>query len=828
MNIQFTKMAADVIEQAHINAIKLKRTYVGTDNILLALVTASDSLAQKVLNHHGITYPAVFANMHIEPDKENVMAVVTDDSFSPKAKHVLKAAGDEAKRYNSKEVGTEHLLIAILKEKDCAAERILNGIAANRQKLLAEVFNAMGEDLKDHKAELQPEKTGTRNKKGDRLLEEFSTDMNEQARLGNYDPIIGRTEEITRVVQIMSRRTKNNPCLVGEPGVGKTAIVEALAQRIVNGEIAGPVAEKRIVSLDLPAMVAGSKYRGEFEERVKKIIKEVKDDGQIILFMDEIHTMIGAGAAEGSIDAANILKPALSRGDIQIIGATTLDEFRKYFEKDAALERRFQPVTVEQPDKEQTVEILKGLRKCYEEHHNVEITDDALEQAANLSMRYINDRFLPDKAIDLLDEASSKVRLSSYILSDRYKKTEDQINDLKQKREDYIIAGDIEKASDTNMEILRLRDTLMEHSHKAKSGSKGSGIKVTADDIADVVSAWTKIPVRKLAEEESAKLIDLDKTLKKRVIAQDEAVEALAKAIRRGRAGLKDPNKPIGTFLFLGPTGVGKTELSKALAETLFGTENSIIRVDMSEYMEKHSVSKLIGSPPGYVGYDEGGQLSEQVRRNPYSIILFDEIEKAHPDVFNILLQVLDDGRITDSHGRVTDFKNTIIIMTSNAGAQRIMEPKNLGFATDNSKDAGYNKMKEAVMDEIRHIFRPEFLNRIDEIIVFRSLEKEDMLAISDIILNEISKRADDQMQLHLMVTDAAKQFMIDKGFDKKYGARPLKRQIQTLLEDELAEEILTGRIKSGDRVKIDYTGEKLSFKSLKKPGRKAKNGEDK
>ena len=827
MKKQFTDLASDCIEQAHISAIKLKRTYIGTDHILLGLTLIDDSVAQKVLSHHGVTYNAIFSNMVIEAERKNEFHVIAGETFSPKAKHVLEAAGEEAERNRSKEVGTEHLLIALLKEKDCAAERILNGIQLNRTKVLAEIFTAMGEDLKDHKDELQPEKQNNKKQK-EKLLEQFSTDMNQKAREGKLDPIIGRAKEVKRIVQILSRRTKNNPCLVGEPGVGKTAICEALAQKIVDGEIAGPVSEKRILSLDLPAMVAGSKYRGEFEDRIKKVINEVKEDGNIILFMDEIHTMIGAGSAEGSIDAANILKPALSRGEIQIIGATTLDEYRKHFEKDAALERRFQPVQVEQPTKEETVEILKGIRSKYEEHHNVEITDEAVSSAVDLSMRYINDRFLPDKAIDLIDEAASKVRLSSYILSDKHKKMDDELKSLLEKREKLIIQGRVEKASDINFKIEGLKDNIKRYESEIRSKDIKDRLKVGSEDIADVVSVWTKIPVKKLAEEESAKLLDLDKTLKKRVISQDEAVNALAKAIKRGRVGLKDPNKPIGTFLFLGPTGVGKTELSKALAEALFGTENSIIRVDMSEYMEKHSVSKLIGSPPGYVGYDEGGQLSEAVRRNPYSIILFDEIEKAHPDVFNILLQVLDDGRITDSHGRVTDFKNTIIIMTSNAGAMRIMEPKNLGFATDSSKDTGYNKMKEAVMDEVKRIFKPEFLNRIDEIIVFRALEKEDMKAIGDIILEEIIKRAKDQMQIKLEVSDKARSFMAEKGFDKKYGARPLKRQIQTLLEDELAEEILSGKIKAGDRVKINSDMERLSFKTLKKPGRKAKNGESK
>ncbi|MBO4835919.1 MAG: ATP-dependent Clp protease ATP-binding subunit, partial [Lachnospiraceae bacterium] len=634
------------------------------------------------------------------------------------------------------------------------------------------------------------------------ILKDFSTDLNEAARLGKLDPIIGRADEISRIVQILSRRTKNNPCLVGEPGVGKTSIAEALAQKIVAGEIVGPVAGKRILSLDLPAMVAGSKYRGDFEERVKRVINEVKEDGQIILFMDEIHTMIGAGGAEGSIDAANILKPALAKGEVQIIGATTLDEYRKHFEKDAALERRFQPVYVEQPTKEETIEILKGLREKYEEHHNVEITDEAIEAAVSLSTRYINDRFLPDKAIDLVDEAASKVRLATYILPPELKEMDDKLHDLEEKREKYLISQNLKQASSASEDIKILKDSIRDYKESLNT-DLNSRPKVTADDVADVVAKWTKIPVRKLAEEEGERLKHLEETLHKRVIAQDEAVLALSKAIRRGRVGLKDPNKPIGTFLFLGPTGVGKTELSKALAEAMFGTENAIIRVDMSEYMEKHSVSKLIGSPPGYVGYDEGGQLSEQVRRNPYSIILFDEVEKAHPDVFNILLQVLDDGRITDSHGRVTDFKNTIIIMTSNAGAQRIMEPKSLGFAAEHSAKADYEAMKSAVLDEVKHIFKPEFLNRIDEIIVFESLTKENMKDIIDIMLKELQDRAKTQMNVKLNVADSAKQFLVDQGYDPKYGARALKRKVQTLLEDEMAEEALSGNMIPGSTVNV-------------------------
>ena len=801
MKRPFTKMAQEAIVAATEASVQLKHTYIGTEHLLIGLAEVDGSISQKVLSVHGITKESVMALMEKAFDTHSRVLVYEGESFSPKAENVLENAGAEAAKYQIPEVGTEHLLMALLKEEDCAAIRILTGLGANRQKIYAELLGAMGENPENHKAEMGPDKKNNGQKK-DGILKDFSTDLNEAAKMGKLDPIIGRADEISRIVQILSRRTKNNPCLVGEPGVGKTSIAEALAQKIVAGEIVGPVASKRILSLDLPAMVAGSKYRGDFEERVKRVINEVKEDGQIILFMDEIHTMIGAGGAEGSIDAANILKPALAKGDIQIIGATTLDEYRKHFEKDAALERRFQPVYIEQPSKEETIEILKGLRPNYEEHHDVKITDEAIDAAVSLSTRYINDRFLPDKAIDLIDEAASKVRLATYILPPELTELEEKKKKLEEKREKALIAKNLKQASSATKDIHIISDAIRDY--------KDSLIKdpdnipqVSADDVADVVAKWTKIPVKKLAEEEGERLKHLEETLHKRVIAQDEAVIALSKAIRRGRVGLKDPNKPIGTFLFLGPTGVGKTELSKALAEAMFGTENAIIRVDMSEYMEKHSVSKLIGSPPGYVGYDEGGQLSEQVRRNPYSIILFDEVEKAHPDVFNILLQVLDDGRITDSHGRVTDFKNTIIIMTSNAGAQRIMEPKTLGFAAEHSAKADYEAMKTAVLDEVKHIFKPEFLNRIDEIIVFESLSKENMKDIIDILLKELAERAKTQMNVKLNVSDSAKEFLVEQGYDPKYGARALKRKVQTLLEDEMAEEALSGNMVPGSTVNV-------------------------
>lgn len=801
MKRPFTKMAQEAILAATEASVQLKHTYIGTEHLLIGLSDIDGSISQKVLSAHGITKESVMALIEKAFDTSSRVLINEGESFSPKAENVLENAGAEAAKFQIPEVGTEHLLMALLKEEECAASRILTGLGANRQKIYAELLGAMGENPENHKAELGPDRKNNGQKK-EGILKDFSTDLNEAAKMGKLDPIIGRADEISRIVQILSRRTKNNPCLVGEPGVGKTSIAEALAQKIVAGEIVGPVASKRILSLDLPAMVAGSKYRGDFEERVKRVINEVKEDGQVILFMDEIHTMIGAGGAEGSIDAANILKPALAKGDIQIIGATTLDEYRKHFEKDAALERRFQPVYVEQPSKEETVEILKGLRPNYENHHDVQITDEAIEAAVSLSTRYINDRFLPDKAIDLIDEAASKVRLATYILPPELAEMEEKKKKLEEKREKALIAKNLKQASSATKDIQIIADAIRDYKDSLTK-DQDSIPKVTADDVADVVAKWTKIPVKKLAEEEGERLKHLEETLHKRVIAQDEAVVALSKAIRRGRVGLKDPNKPIGTFLFLGPTGVGKTELSKALAEAMFGTENAIIRVDMSEYMEKHSVSKLIGSPPGYVGYDEGGQLSEQVRRNPYSIILFDEVEKAHPDVFNILLQVLDDGRITDSHGRTTDFKNTIIIMTSNAGAQRIMEPKSLGFAAEHSAKADYEAMKSAVLEEVKHIFKPEFLNRIDEIIVFESLSKDNMKDIIDILLKELADRAKTQMNVKLNVSDSAKEFLVEQGYDPKYGARALKRKVQTLLEDEMAEEALSGNMVPGSTVNV-------------------------
>lgn len=801
MKKPFTKFAQEVISAASEAASQLHHNYIGTEHILIGLADVDSSVSQKILNSQGVTAEGVKSLLQKTFRMMDDTLTSEPDGMTPRAEELIESAGDEAERFKSGTVGTEHLLIALVKQSDSSASRILSGMGANRQKIFSEILVNMGEDPRKFKEEITGEKSPKKESAG--ILKDFSTDLCEEAVNGRMDPIIGRQDEIARIVQILSRRTKNNPCLVGEPGVGKTAIAEALAQKIVNGEITGPLAAKRVISLDLPAMVAGTKYRGEFEERIKNVIKEVKNDGDIILFMDEIHTMIGAGGAEGSIDAANILKPALARGDIQIIGATTMDEYRKYFEKDAALARRFQPVYVEQPSQSETVDILKGLRSRYEQHHGVKITDEALESAVTLSERYINDRFLPDKAIDLIDEAASRVKLDSYIISSKYADLEKEIRQKERELESCIRSGDMGEAHQIRVDIDLLKSRVSEEKRKQKKHADAGTARVTENDIADVVSKWTRIPVKKLAQEESAKLRQLEKILHKRVIAQDEAVIALSKAIRRGRVGLKDPNKPIGSFLFLGPTGVGKTELSKALAEALFDTEDAIIRVDMSEYMEKHSVSKLIGSPPGYVGYDEGGQLSEQVRRHPYSVILFDEVEKAHPDVFNVLLQVLDDGRITDSHGRIADFKNTIIIMTSNAGASRIMEPKNLGFATDRSEKHDYTAMKDAVMDEVKYIFKPEFINRIDDIIVFEALSKDNMKDIINILFAEVAGRAKKQMNITLTLSDKAKTVLVDKGYDPKYGARALKRKVQSEIEDKLAEEILAGRIKEGDRVSI-------------------------
>lgn len=724
------------------------------------------------------------------------------DSYTPRAARILENARKEAKRFKSGLIGTEHIFIGMLKEQDCVATRLLGTIGVKIQKAYIDTVVAMGEDSNNYKDEVS---FNRKNRKSQTpTLDQYSRDLTALAEEGKLDPVIGRESEIQRVIQIGSRRTKNNPCLVGEPGVGKTAVVEGIAIKIAEGNVPDTIRGKRLLTLDLSGMVAGSKYRGEFEERIKKVIKEVRAAGNVILFIDELHTIIGAGGAEGAIDASNILKPSLARGEVQIIGATTIDEYRKYIEKDAALERRFQPVNVDEPSEDEAYEILKGLKETYETHHGVTITDGALRSAVKLSKRYINDRFLPDKAIDLIDEASSKVRLGAFIKPEEISKTEAEIEKLEADKEEAIKAEAYEKAGEIKKKQLKKYEKLEKLNTKWQNEKNNRNLVVDEESIALVVSDWTKIPVNKLSIGESERLMKLEETLHERVVGQDEAVTSIARAIRRGRVGLKDPKRPIGSFLFLGPTGVGKTELSKTLADAMFGNENSLIRVDMSEYMEKHSVSKMIGSPPGYVGYEEGGQLSEKVRRNPYSVILFDEIEKAHPDVFNVLLQILDDGVVTDSSGRKVDFKNTIIIMTSNAGAENIVSPKNLGFNTSKDPEQDYKNMKNKVMDEVKRIFKPEFLNRIDEMIVFHMLTKENVARIVDIMMNSINKRIKEQLNITIELSDAAKSYIVDAGYDEKYGARPLKRALQQKVEDELAEQILEGRIKSSDIVYVD------------------------
>ena len=805
---RFTAKARESINLAVQAAEELGHSYVGTEHLLIGLLEEGGGVAARVLSENGVKKEKVISlvSQLISPDQTVRME---ESGYTPSARRVLENSYKEAVRFKARLIGTEHLLISIIRDNDCVASRLLNTIGISIQKLYIDVLAAMGEDAPANKEELLK---GARTKGSTPTLDSYSRDLTELARAGKLDPVIGRETEIKRLIQILSRRTKNNPCLIGEPGVGKTAVVEGLAQMIIEGNVPETIAEKRVLTLDLSGMVAGSKYRGEFEERIKKVIAEVMEDGEVLLFIDEIHTIIGAGGAEGAIDASNILKPSLARGELQLIGATTIEEYRKYIEKDSALERRFQPVTVEEPSEEEAIAILKGLRGRYEAHHHVTITDAALTAAVKLSARYINDRFMPDKAIDVIDEAASKVRLTAFVEPPEIKELEKEIEKLEDQKEAairdeaYEKAGTIKKKQEKKKEKI---DKIREKWQKDKDTRKQV---VDEEEIADVVSSWTKIPVRKLEEGESQRLKNLESILHERVIGQEEAVTAVAKAIRRGRVGLKDPKRPIGSFLFLGPTGVGKTELSKALAEAMFGTENALIRVDMSEYMEKHSVSKMIGSQPGYVGYDEGVQLSEKVRRNPYSVILFDEIEKAHPDVFNILLQVLDDGHITDAQGRKIDFKNTVIIMTSNAGAESIISPKRLGFGAVADEKADYKVMKDRVMEEVKHLFKPEFINRIDEIIVFHPLNKGHMKDIVTIMLKEIMKRTKEQMNITLSVDEAAKEFLINKGYDEKYGARPLRRTIQSSLEDRLAEEILDGAVKEGDEVLVSQGEAELKF----------------
>ncbi len=804
MHKPYTKQAQKVIELTTKAARSMHHNYIGTEHLLLGLLKEGSGVAACVLMDAGVEETRLVELIEdlIAPSSD--VAVLDRKGYSPRIQHIIETADQEAERFDNENIGTEHLLIALLKEADCAGVRLLNTLGVNIQKIYIETLVAMGEDVNRYKEEIAASKSGK--KKAVEVtptLDQYSRDLTAMAAYGEIDPVIGRETEIARVIQILSRRTKNNPCLIGEPGVGKTAIAEGLAQRIVSGLVPDTVRGKRVVTLDLSGMVAGSKYRGEFEERIKKVIREVTEAGNVLLFIDELHTIIGAGGAEGAIDASNILKPSLARGEIQLIGATTLEEYRKYIEKDAALERRFQPVTVEEPTEEQAIEILKGLRERYEKHHHVQISDAGIEAAVKLSIRYIADRYLPDKAIDLMDEASSKVRLGGFKMPEKISELERKAAQLEDDMETALMEQRFEDAGAIRKEKEAVRKKYEKQVEKYHRDADKKKLVVGENEIAEIVSDWTKIPVKRLAEGEAARLNRLEKTLHKRVVGQEEAVSAVARAVRRGRVGLKDPHRPIGSFLFLGPTGVGKTEITKALAEAVFGDEQAMIRVDMSEYMEKHSVSKMIGSPPGYVGYEEGGQLSEKVRRKPYSVILFDEIEKAHPDVFNVLLQVLDDGQITDAQGRRVDFKNTIIIMTSNAGAQSIIAPKKLGFAAGEDEKKNYEYMKNGVMEEVQRIFKPEFLNRIDETIVFRALNKEDMKKIVTILSKSLIDRCEKQMGIHLTITGSVKGYIAEKAYNPKYGARPLRRMIQTQIEDMLAEEILSGKIKPGDDVEI-------------------------
>ncbi len=815
---RFTAKARDAINLAVDAAEELGHGYVGTEHLLIGLLQEGTGVAARVLEECGVREDKVqeLVSQLIAPNQS--VRMLEQNTYTPSARRVIENSYREAVRFKAQLIGTEHILIAMIKENDCVASRLLNTMGISIQKLYMDLLAAMGEDAPAGREEFQPNSRNAKGKAGTPTLDNYSRDLTALAREGKLDPVIGREQEIQRLIQILSRRTKNNPCLMGEPGVGKTAVVEGLAQMIAAGTVPETILGKRVMTLDLSGMVAGSKYRGEFEERIKKVLSEVMTDGDVLLFIDEIHTIIGAGGAEGAIDASNILKPSLARGEIQLIGATTMEEYRKYIEKDSALERRFQPVTVEEPSEDETYAILKGLRGRYEEHHKVTITDEALRAAVKLSARYINDRFLPDKAIDLIDEASSKIRLTSFVEPGEIKALEKEIENLERQKEKAIMDEAYEKAGEIKKKQAKKKERIAKIRDRWQKERATKKLMVGENEIADVVSGWTKIPVRKLEEEESERLKRLEAILHERVVGQEEAVTAISKAIRRGRVGLKDPKRPIGSFLFLGPTGVGKTELCKALAEAMFGTENALIRVDMSEYMEKHSVSKMIGSPPGYVGYDEGGQLSEKVRRNPYSVILFDEIEKAHPDVFNILLQVLDDGHITDAQGRKIDFKNTILIMTSNAGAENIITPKRLGFAAVDNEAEKYRFMKDRVMEEVKRLFKPEFLNRIDEIIVFHPLNRENMRDIISIMLKGINKRTMQQMGITLNVTEDGQEFLIEKGYDEKYGARPLRRAIQSQLEDRLAEKILDGEVREGDSVRVFKDGDGLGFQAGEEP----------
>ncbi len=818
MQSRFTNNAQEALNYASRCAGRLKQGYVGTEHILAGLVKEQEGVAHRVLSDNGLQLQQILDMIQELIAFENGTGLKEREGYSPRAKKILEEAHRQAARFGQKETGTEHILLAMIREGENVAVRLMNTMGINLQKVYVETLVAIGQDGNLYKEDLGRRK----GKPG--ALAQYSRDLTALAREGRLDPCIGRDEEIRRLVQILSRRTKNNPCLIGEPGVGKTAVVEGLAQRIVEGNVPFTIKEKRVLTLDLSGMVAGSKYRGEFEERIKRVIREVVEDGNVLLFLDELHTLIGAGGAEGAIDASNILKPSLARGEMQLIGATTIAEYRKYIEKDAALERRFQPVNVEEPTQEEAVRILEGIKEKYEEHHKVNITPEAVEAAVRLSSRYINDRNLPDKAIDLIDEAAASVRLGAADLPDKQKGLLEQI-----KKMDLQIERSIRmEAFAQAVEIKQSQDELVKKYQRMKKRAEGQEdvrkYSIGENEIAEVVAMWTKIPVTKLAQKESERLLKLENILHKRVIGQEEAGTAVAKAMRRGRVGLKDPKRPIGSFLFLGPTGVGKTELSKALAEAMFGSEEAIIRVDMSEYMEGHSVSKMIGSPPGYVGFEEGGQLSEKVRRNPYSVVLFDEIEKAHPDVFNILLQILDDGHITDSKGRKVSFKNTVLIMTSNAGAHRIVDPKNLGFAAVSDEKKDYEKMKSGVMEEVKRGFKPEFINRIDDIIVFHQLNKDDMKAIVSLLAAGLYRRCESQMDIKLTLSAALKEHLVEKYSDMKMGARPLKRAIQSVVEDALAEEILLKNVQPGDTVSAGFKNGKVCFTVKGKPEEKAES----
>lgn len=808
----YTEKAETALMLAERVASRMRIGYVGTEHILIGLLRENTGVAARVLAENGVDGDKLLEMVRDLIVPEGAVSLKDKEGYSPRAQAVLEEAHRQADRFGAELTGTEHILLSLLKEAESVAARLLKTMGIPIHKLYMDTLTAMGEDPGLYKEDFARKQKGKR--QGGSALEQYSRDLTALAMEGRLDPVIGREEEIKRVIEILSRRTKNNPCLIGEPGVGKTAVVEGLAERIAAGEVPFTVQNKRVLTLDLSGMVAGSKYRGEFEERIKKVIREVEEDGDVILFLDEMHTIIGAGGAEGAIDASNILKPSLARGELQMIGATTIAEYHKYVEKDAALERRFQSVMVEEPTIDQAVQILSGIAYKYEEHHQVEITAEAIEAAVNLSERYINDRNLPDKAIDLIDEAAAAVRLKAMHTPEGLKEVLKQIEDIDGELEICLKDAELERAS----QLRRQQDKLVKKAERIRNNSRKKQeeqvCRIGENEIAEVVASWTKIPVRKLTEKESERLLKLEKILHGRVIGQEAAVNSVSRAIRRGRTGLQDPGRPIGSFLFLGPTGVGKTELSKALAEAMFGSQDALIRVDMSEYMEGHSVSKMIGSPPGYVGFEEGGQLSEKIRKNPYSVVLFDEIEKAHPDVFNVLLQVLDDGHITDSKGRKVSFKNTVLIMTSNAGAQRIVEPKNLGFGVAATKEQDYEKMKSGVMEEVKRLFKPEFINRIDEIMVFHPLSREDMHQIMNLLCANLAARCRDQMQLKLVVSSALKEHIIDKYADYKMGARPLKRALQQVVEDRLAQEILSGRTGRGGSVTAGFRKDKVVFET--------------